>query len=395
MLDFRYKGKDSEKMPVYKDEKRNTWYCKFNYKNWKGESKVKLKRGFKFKKDALEWEREFLQVQQVEMDMKLKDFVEVYFKDKEGRLKERTVVSKRIMIEAKIIPYFGNMKLNTIKPSDIMKWQSEMMALGYKDTYLRMLQNQICALMNHAEKFYKLQDNPCKKVDKMGRANAKEFHFWTKEEFETFINSFSEKEEMYKIIYQVLFWTGSRIGEVLAIFYEDLDFQHNTIRINKTYYRKAKMDYITDPKTDSSNRIVTIPEFLMKELEAYTQRLYLLQGTDRIFQITHRGVQKKMKERAEKLGLTHIRVHDLRHSHVALLIEKEVQPLVIAQRVGHESINTTMNVYGHLYPNKQQHVADMLNTEAVGTTIEEKEKDVTNVIQFHTKRKIAKVGGSV
>ncbi len=83
------------------------------------------------------------------------------------------------------------------------------------------------------------------------------------------------------------------------------------------------------------------------------------------------------------------------HSHVALLIEKEVQPLVIAQRVGHESINTTMNVYGHLYPNKQQHIADMLNTEAVGTTIEEEDKDATNVIQFHTKRRIAKVGGSV
>ena len=73
-----------------------------------------------------------------------------------------------------------------------------------------------------------------------------------------------------------------------------------------------------------------------------------------------------MKRKLEKLDLTPIRVHDLRHSHVAFHIEKRVQPLVIAQRVGHDSVNTTMNIYGHLYPNKQKQIADMLNMEATG-----------------------------
>lgn len=94
--------------------------------------------------------------------------------------------------------------------------------------------------------------------------------------------------------------------------------------------------------------------------------MYGIKPNERIFQVTDRGVQVKMKRKLEKLDLTPIRVHDLRHSHVAFHIEKRVQPLVIAQRVGHDSVNTTMNIYGHLYPNKQKQIADMLNMEATG-----------------------------
>ena len=109
-------------MPAYKDKERDTWYCKFNYKNWKGEIKTKLKRGFRTKKEALAWEREFLQVQQADMDMEFGKFVDVYFADKETRLKARTIETKKIMIETKISPYFGNCRMNDIKPADIMKW---------------------------------------------------------------------------------------------------------------------------------------------------------------------------------------------------------------------------------------------------------------------------------
>lgn len=136
--------------------------------------------------------------------------------------------------------------------------------------------------------------------------------------------------------------------------------------ISKTYYRKNKTDYITTPKTESSNREVTMPKFLAKELKEYLDRQYGLKDEDRIFPITERAVQKKMKQKAEKVGLQLIRVHDLRHSHVAFLIEKGTQPLVISQRVGHDSVMTTMNIYGHLYPNKQKQVANMLNAEATG-----------------------------
>ena len=200
-------------MPVYKDEKRNTWFCKCNYKDWLGESKSKMKRGFATKKDAQQWERDFLQKQSASMDMKFASFVEVYFEDKAPRLKERSIMTKRTLFETKIIPYFGEKQMNEITVVDIIKWQNALLNQDYKPTYLRMIQNQMTALFNHAEKFYDLKDNPCKKVDKMGRPNAKELNFWTKDEYEQFIQGFSSDEEMYRIIFQMLFWLGCRVGD--------------------------------------------------------------------------------------------------------------------------------------------------------------------------------------
>lgn len=373
-------------MPAYKDKERDTWFCKFNYKDWTGAGKTKMKRGFPTKKEALQWERDFLQMQQASMDMKLGAFVEVYFQDKGNRLKERTVMTKRILIEKKILPYFGEKKMNEISPIDIIKWQNELMNQGYKPTYLRMIQNQLTALFNHAERLYNLKENPCKKVDKMGKSNAKELNFWTKDEFDIFIKSFGTGEEMYRLIFEMLFWLGCRVGELLAIYYEDVDYENCTVSISKTFFRRNKTDYITTPKTESSNRRVTIPKFLIDELKTFMDSQYEPQPQERIFQITDRAVQKKMKQKMDKLYLKHIRVHELRHSHIAFLIEKGTQPLVIAQRVGHDSVNTTMNIYGHLYPNKQKQVADMLNAEATG-------EETNKVIEMEVERNYRKAGG--
>lgn len=150
------------------------------------------------------------------------------------------------------------------------------------------------------------------------------------------------------------------MGELLALTSEDIDFESGMVNISKTYYRRNQTDYITSPKTESSNRKITIPKFLQEKLKNFLDRQYGLALEERIFPITDRAIQKKMKLAKLKL----IRVHDLRHSHIALLIEKGMRPLVIAQRVGHDSVNTTMNIYGHLYPNKQKQVADLLNAEA-------------------------------
>ncbi len=373
-------------MPVYKDEKRNTWYCKCNYKDWLGESKSKMKRGFVTKKDAQQWEREFLQRQSASMDMKFASFVEVYFEDKAPRLKERSIMTKRILFETKIIPYFGEKQMNEITPVDIIKWQNALLNQDYKPTYLRMIQNQVTALFNHAERFYQLKENPCKKVDKMGRANAKELNFWTKDEYEQFIQGFTEEEEMYRIIFQMLFWLGCRVGELLALTSEDIDFENGTVSISKTYYRGNQTDYITPPKTESSNRKITIPKFLQEELKNFLDRQYGLTPEERIFPITDRAIQKKMKQKTELAKLKPIRVHDLRHSHIALLIEKGMQPLVIAQRVGHDSVNTTMNIYGHLYPNKQKQVADMLNAETTG-------EPESKLVDMATEMRYRKAGG--
>lgn len=250
--------------------------------------------------------------------------------------------------------------MNEISPSDIIQWQNAIRAKGYSQTYLRMVQNQITALFIHASNIYNLNNNPCKKVKKMGKSDADKLNFWTKDEYDCFISGI-DRESKYYVIFEILFWTGCREGEMLALTKEDVDFENNQISITKTYYRTERRDIITTPKTEQSVRVIDIPQFLTKEIEMYVNRCYGLPDNERLFPIVAEAVQHKLKRACAKSGVKPIRVHDLRHSHVAYLINQGVQPLIIKERLGHRDIKITLNTYGHLYPNQQKKVADMLN----------------------------------
>lgn len=347
-------------MAAFKDESRNTWFCQFYYEDWQGEKKQKKKRGFKTKKEALEWENTFKMSVNSDMNMTLETFVETYFRDKEWELKERSKVNKRYMINVHIIPYLGSRKMSEITPTDIIQWQNTIRAKGYSQTYLRMIQNQLTALFTHASNIYNLSNNPCKKVKKMGKSDADKMNFWTKEEYDKFLATFLV-EDRYRLIFAILFWTGMRVGEILAICKNDIDIVNSQINISKTFYRLKGEEILTKPKTEQSVRSITIPNFLMDEIKEYLGRLYEYPDDKRIFSISAEAVQHKFKRHIEKAGIKQIRVHDLRHSHVAFLIHQGVQPLVIKERLGHKDIKMTMNTYGHLYPNQQKDLADMLD----------------------------------
>ena len=196
----------------------------------------------------------------------------------------------------------------------------------------------------------------------MGKSDADKVAFWTKQEFDLFMESM-DKRDRYYVIFMTLFWTGCREGELLALTLNDIDFDNNTIDINKTYFRSEGKDIITTPKTEGSVRVITIPEFLKIELKQYAEQLYDYPRNERLFPITARALQKKLKSQIEKANVREIRVHDLRHSHVAFLINEGVQPLLIKERLGHKDIKVTMNTYGHLYPNQQKAVADLLESK--------------------------------
>lgn len=155
-------------MTVYKDEKQGTWYTIFRYADWTGKKKQKMKRGFRTKRDALAYENEFKNTNSQDMDMMLASFVQVYFEDKKNELKPNSVRNKKHMIEKHILPYFGERKMNEITPAEIIQWQNRIQEIDLSKTYERMLQNQINALFNHAQRIYNLKDNPCKKVKRMG-----------------------------------------------------------------------------------------------------------------------------------------------------------------------------------------------------------------------------------
>lgn len=298
------------------------------------------------------------------MDMKLSEFVEVYFEDKQNELKDRTIKNKRYMMEQHIIPYFGDCMMSEVTAHHIIQWQNEMQTKGFSESYLRMIQNQLTSLFTHASRIYDLHANPCKKVKRMGNSDARSLDFWTLEEYQRFIGTIDSSERYY-LIFEILFWTGCRIGELLALNKGDVDCINNQINITKTYYRTGGQDIITEPKTKQSVRVIEIPEFLTKEIKEFIDGHYGMPDDERLFPIVQEAVQHKMKRHIEKAGVKQIRVHDLRHSHVAYLIDKGIEPIFIKERLGHKDIKITLNTYGHLYPSQRRKIANLLDSENI------------------------------
>ena len=180
-------------MAAYKDEARGTWYVSFHYNDWTGKNKRKLKRGFRTRKEALEYEQKFLLQQATNLDMSFEDFYKLYEEDLKPKLKLNTWRTKDVIFQKKLIPYFKDKKMNEISPADIIKWQNEMIkkrqadGKPYKPTYLKTMQSELSAIFNHAVRFYNLRENPVKKVGTIGKGKADEMDFWTKEEYLKFI----------------------------------------------------------------------------------------------------------------------------------------------------------------------------------------------------------------
>ena len=354
-------------MPVFKDEARGTWYVMVRYQDWTGERKQKCKRGFATKREAQEWERSFQMQTSGDLDMTFEAFTELYTKDVKPRLKENTWLTKENIIQKKILPYFGKRKISEITTKDVIAWQNEMLnyrdknGKAYSPTYLKTLHGQLSAILNHAVRFYGLKSNAAATAGCMGSEKHKEMLFWTKEEYLKFAEVMMDKQQSY-YAFEVLYWCGIREGELLALTPADFDLDKGLLSITKSYQRLKGRDVITDPKTPKSVRVIQMPQFLTDEIRDYLKSLYKVQPDQRIFEVTKSYLHHEMDRGAKEAGVKRIRIHDLRHSHVSLLIEMGFSALAIADRVGHESVDITYK-YAHLFPSKQQEMAQKLDME--------------------------------
>ncbi len=352
-------------MSVYKEEKTNTWRVCYRYTNWQGERKQTTKRGFRTRREALAWERDQLSKTRADLDMTFARFVEIYTTDLKTRVKENTWHTKEHIIRTKILPYFGKRKMNEIQAKDIIAWQNEMMnardkrGKPYSPVYLKTLHSQLSSIFNHAVRYYDLQDNPVAKVKNMGKGQTREMLFWTPEEYRKFSFEIMDKPMSY-YAFEMLYWCGIREGELLALTPADFNFERKTVSITKSYQRLDGRDIITDPKTSKSVREIAMPDFLIEEMKDYMKQIYGLEKDDRVFPVTKYYLKHEMTRGAAAAGVKRIRIHDLRHSHISLLIDMGYTPLAIADRVGHESITITYK-YAHLFPSTQTEMANKLD----------------------------------
>lgn len=354
-------------MAVYKEEKTNTWRVIYRYTDWTGERKQSQRRGFKTKREALAWEREQLNKSTADLDMTFASFVEQYTADMKTRIKENTWATKDHIIRTKLLPYFGKLKMCNITAQQIITWQNEMLdhkdenGKKYSPGYLRSVNSQLSAIFNHAVRYYNLRENPCKKAGSMGKKKNREMLFWTKEEYLKFAEVMMDKPLSF-YAFEMLYWCGIREGELLALTPADFDFEKCTVSITKSYQRLNGQDLITTPKTEKSNRVIKMPQFLADEMQDYLKQLYGIEPNDRMFTVTKSYLHREMDRGAKEAGVKRIRIHDIRHSAVSLLIDMGFSATAIADRVGHESIDITYN-YAHLFPSKQTEMAEKLNME--------------------------------
>lgn len=337
------------------------WYVFVRYKDWTGLTRQHKKEGFIKQKDAKEYERLFLEQKTGAPDMSLSSLYAVYLDDCSVRLKPTTIATKNSMFQQNILPYLGNLSAADIEPNEIRRWQNKLMASGkFKPTYLKTLNNQLSALFNFGIRYYGLKVNPCRTAGSMGKSKASVMRFWTVDEFQRFINTVDRPD--LALGFSILFWCGIRKGELLALTPKDIDLGTGVLNISKTFAHVGGVDVVQEPKTPKSKRTVQLPSFLTAQIQAFLPALYDLRDGDRVFaSLTVAGLRGALDRGAEQAGVKRIRVHDLRHSHASLLIELGYSPVLIADRLGHENVETTLSTYAHLYPNKQAQLANDLD----------------------------------
>lgn len=354
-------------MPVYKCKTRNSWYCSFYYTDWTGKRKRKKKEGFPSRKAAKDYETTFLMQHTGNCDMTFESLASLYLDDCRNRCKPTSLYEKSYLIENKILPYFKDMPVSEIKVSTVRFWQNDLLARhsstgkSYSDTYLKSIHVQLSAILNYGIRYYNLPSNPAALCGSIGQKKSSPMKFWTIDEFHRFLSCLEDKS-LSQIIFQLLFWTGIRSGELLALFPDNFDFDKNLLHITRNYCRFKGQDLFLTPKTSRSIRTITLPKFLCDAIKSYILTLPAHHLKGRLFPVSKYYLTTELKKGCKKSNVNEIRIHDLRHSHASLLIELGYSPLLIAERLGHEKIETTLQIYSHLYPNKQSDLALHLET---------------------------------
>lgn len=350
-------------MPAYKtlDEKGRvkSWFSSCYYRDWKGERHRKVKRGFPTRAAALEWERDFIDKQAGNPSMLFSSLVARYLEDFIHRVRPTTYENAQRIIKLSILPTFENVPIDKISPAAVREWENSLLSRTppLSQTTLKVYCRRLSAILNFAVKFYGLPYNPLTRAGSIGKSEN-HIAYWTPQQFTRFITSGLPPK--YIALFCLLFWTGCRRGEALALTPADIDFNKREMSINKTRsHVTGRGDVITPPKTPTSVRKVALPPFLCMILQDWIERAGI-ESNQELFEMGIRTVRNAMENYTKKAGLPHIRVHDLRHSHASMLINMGISPKLIQERLGHKSISTTLDVYSHFYKDRQADIIDAL-----------------------------------
>ena len=343
-------------MPAYKDSKKNTWYCKFRYTDWQGNRKETTRRGFATKREAKEFETEYIRKAQGTADMTLRSLAEIYLEDRKQNVKESSYLAISTTFKVYILPLLGDKLLSDITPNTIREWQNHLSQSEKKvghgalsQSTLHTINRRLSSALTFAVKYYGLARNPFTVTGATGKRERR-LEFWDKDEFDTFLSAVSHP--LYKCLFMLLFYSGMRIGEALAL--EKSDIKGNIITITKTRNRKW---HITPPKTKSSVRTISIPAIAERSLREVCQRM---PDTELIFPVTYTTCLHHFRRAVSASGVRPLTIHSLRHAHASLLIANGVPITAVSKRLGHTSPQITLSVYSHATKDSDQAIVETL-----------------------------------
>lgn len=368
---------------VYKDEARGTWYYAATLgMNRFGKRVQRSKKGFATQreaKDALdEAKRNFEQSDGVYLKgIKFKDYYEDYFFPwyKLGTHEKTHYKTEKALKRA--LQYFGNMQVEKIRPIHIQEFQQYLATecfIKYKDgnkrnlsnNYIKQIFNKLRVVFQRAKVLEIIQENPVDSIGKI-RVQRPMIDFWTYEEFKrVYTTSYlcDFYEGFYKQFMRFLFVTGLRCEELLGLKWEDINFEKMTCTVNKSLYLKTRTDFeLSETKNASSIRTLSLDQKTIKLLKEWKEEQTEIGEIDFVFSYdglppSPKTFRTRIQKLAEQAGVKSITLHGLRHSHVAFLIEHNKNIYAVSKRLGHSSIKTTLDKYGHLYPETNQQLAD-------------------------------------
>ena len=346
-------------MPAYKD-KNGTWQARFYYDTFDGKRKQAKKRGFATKKEALQYEHDFLTADRLDENMSFAQASAIFLEDKENRLKPTTWRQYENTLDTVILPLWGNIPVAEINHRDVVSLQNKLLSMGLKPSTVGKYEATTKTIYKYVAKLCNIKNNPFEDVANVGKQPRKSLQFWTLEQYNGFRDSLKDIREL--ATFDALFYTGMRIGELKALRCCDIDFENKIIHVTATYNTHHGKEEIHTPKTETSVRNIANPQFLLDEILEYKNKLYGATDETRIFSFISQQHLRDIVRRycGKHKNVPYIKIHSFRHSHVALLIDKGIDIMTISERLGHTTPTITMNIYGHLYPNKHGKVATMI-----------------------------------
>ncbi|MEK3976092.1 site-specific integrase [Psychrobacillus sp. FSL K6-1267] len=346
-------------MPVYKDKERNTWYFKVRYQDMYGRNKQKMQRGFEKRKDAIQAETDFLyNIKNAFTDAIT--FDELFDHNiKSKKYKDKTIRRRTNEYNKHIKPFFGHMKVKDMNTHHVMDFKTYLEGNFNSLNTARTVFSNFKILINHAVKYYGLRVDPSIMVEPIARVRPS-INFIRREEFEERVVCVDIHH--YKELTRLLFYTGLRIGEGMALTWNDIKIDENMLHVNKTFDISKRI--MTSPKTQGSVGYVPFPPFITEMLQeikkesavkyyGFNDEYYVFGGATP-YHYSH--YYKKFKEIFPEL-----RIHDLRHSYATYLINKGVDIYLVKELMRHDDIKQTANTYGHLYTERKQEAMSVFN----------------------------------